>query len=197
MKLTKETEQGFINLLEERGVQLEGNIVKLLEPQSDSFKEYIENAIKADKEARRQRLKITRQVQQQNKDLENKTILLEEKAAENESLMQEIKQALVKAEEAQKHALEDLDLLQRKTQFELIGNIVKVALWVIMAVGITTTILYIVALFAKGSGPDTTLIGNTWSNLLGILLTNSFSIIGTIMGVKYASESGSDKQKER
>jgi hypothetical protein len=197
MKLTKETEQGFINLLEERGVQLEGNIVKLLEPQSDSFKEYIENAIKADKEARRQRLKITRQVQQQNKDLENKTILLEEKAAENESLMQEIKQALVKAEEAQKHALEDLDLLQRKTQFELIGNIVKVALWVIMAVGITTTILYIVALFAKGSGPDTTLIGNTWSNLLGILLTNSFSIIGTIMGVKYASESGSDKQKEK
>jgi len=111
--------------------------------------------------------------------------------------MQEIKQALVKAEEAQKHALEDLDLLQRKTQFELIGNIVKVALWVIMAVGITTTILYIVALFAKGSGPDTTLIGNTWSNLLGILLTNSFSIIGTIMGVKYASESGSDKQKEK
>ena len=196
MKLTKETEQGFINLLEERGVQLEGNIVKLLEPQSDSFKEYIENAIKADKEARRQRLKITRQVQQQNKDLENKTILLEEKAAENESLMQEIKQALVKAEEAQKNALEDLDLLQRKTQFELIGNIVKVALWIIMAVGITTTILYIVALFLKGTGPDTTLIGNTWSNLLGILLTNSFSIIGTIMGVKYASENTSSKKEE-
>lgn len=196
MKLTKETEQGFINLLEERGVQLEGNIVKLLEPQSDSFKEYIENAIKADKEARRQRLKITRQVQQQNKDLENKTILLEEKAAENENLMQEIKQALVKAEEAQKNALEDLDLLQRKTQFELIGNIVKVALWVIMAVGITTTILYIVALFVKGNGPDTTLIGNTWSNLLGILLTNSFSIIGTIMGVKYASENTPSKKEE-
>lgn len=196
MKLTKETEQGFINLLEERGVQLEGNIVKLLEPQTDSFKEYIQNAIKADKEARRQRLKITRQVQQQNKDLENKTILLEEKAAENENLMQEIKQALVKAEEAQKNALEDLDLLQRKTQFELIGNIVKVALWVIMAVGITTTILYIVALFVNGNGPDTTLIGNTWSNLLGILLTNSFSIIGTIMGVKYASENTSSKKEE-
>lgn len=196
MKLTEEIEQDFINLLEERGVQLEGNIVKLLEPQSDSFREYIENAIKADKEARRQRLKITRQVQQQNKDLENKTILLEEKAAENESLMQEIKQALVKAEEAQKNALEDLDLLQRKTQFELIGNIVKVALWVIMAVGITTTILYIVALFLKGNGPDTTLIGNTWSNLLGILLTNSFSIIGTIMGVKYASENTSPKKEE-
>ena len=36
---------------------------------------------------------------------------------------------------------------------------------------------------------DTALLGNTWSSLLGILLTNSFSIIGTIMGVKYASES--------
>ena len=31
------------------------------------------------------------------------------------------------------------------------------------------------------------------SNLFGILLTNSFSIIGTIMGVKYASD---NKEKE-
>ena len=37
-------------------------------------------------------------------------------------------------------------------------------------------------------GLDTVLLGSTWSNMFSILLTNSFSIIGTIMGVKYASE---------
>jgi hypothetical protein len=43
-----------------------------------------------------------------------------------------------------------------------------------------------VALF---SNKDTAIIGSTWSNMFGILLTNSFSIIGTIMGVKYAASS--------
>ena len=32
-------------------------------------------------------------------------------------------------------------------------------------------------------------ISKSWSNIIGILPTNSFSIVGTIMGVKYASES--------
>ena len=31
-------------------------------------------------------------------------------------------------------------------------------------------------------------ISLTWSNIIGILLTNAFSIVGTIMEVKYASE---------
>jgi hypothetical protein len=35
---------------------------------------------------------------------------------------------------------------------------------------------------------ETQIIGSTWSNMFGILLTNSFSIVGTIMGVKYASD---------
>ena len=197
MKLTKETELDFINVLEEHGVQLEGNILKILEPTTEQFRSYVENAIDADRKTRKKRLEVTKKVQSQYKDLEQKKSLLEEKAAENEKLLDQLTQALESAEGAKAAALNDLDLLQRKTQFELIGNIVKVALWIIMAVGITTTILYVVALFLKGNGPDTTLIGNTWSNLLGILLTNSFSIIGTIMGVKYASESSNEKQKEK
>jgi len=58
-------------------------------------------------------------------------------------------------------------------------------LWVILGVGATTTLMYLIALTAK---LDTTVIGATWSNIIGILLTNAFSIVGTIMGVKYASE---------
>jgi hypothetical protein len=71
--------------------------------------------------------------------------------------------------------------------------IVQIALLVIVGVGIIVTGMY---LFAMGTGSnETTLIGNTWSNLFGILLTNSFSIIGTIMGVKYASEQRKTKNE--
>jgi len=41
---------------------------------------------------------------------------------------------------------------------------------------------------ALTTGADTQIIGSTWSNMFGILLTNAFSIVGTIMGVKYATE---------
>ena len=74
--------------------------------------------------------------------------------------------------------------MQQKSQFELIGNIVNIALLVIVAVGIVVTGMYVYSMMIDSG--ETTLIGNTWSNLFGILLTNSFSIIGTIMGVKHA-----------
>jgi Fe2+ transport system protein B len=96
--------------------------------------------------------------------------------------------ARAEAENAKVNAENDLELIQKKSQFELIGTIVKVALWVILGVGLTTTIMFLVALF---TGVDTTIVGSTWSNIIGILLTNSFSIVGTIMGVKYASEKNS------
>ena len=92
----------LIKLSEEKNIFLEGNIVKVIETDSEIFKDYILKAKEKDDTARKKRLEITRQVQDQNK-------LLEKKA-----------------------------------------------------------------------------------NLLGILLTNSFSIVGTIMGVKYAN----DKKEE-
>ena len=75
--------------------------------------------------------------------------------------------------------------MQKKSQFELIGTIVRVALYVILGVGIVTTAIYMLAIYTD---KDTQIIGSTWSNMFGILLTNAFSIVGTIMGVKYASE---------
>ena len=81
--------------------------------------------------------------------------------------------------------MEDLDTLQKRTQFELMGRIVKVALMVIVGVGLLTTALFTYTLI---TGQENPILESTWSNLFGILLTNSFSIIGTIMGVKYATE---------
>ena len=181
MKFDLEDENKLLDLSESRKVYLEGNILKLIETDNDSFKKYLEDAKSKDEEARKKRLEITRQVQDQNKELQAK-------ATENDNLMTEIKDALKVAEDAKEAALNDLDVMQKKSQFQLIGSIVSYALWVIVGTGIITTGLYVLAMLNDSS--ETTLIGNTWSNLFGILLTNSFSIIGTIMGVKYANNDG-------
>ncbi|CAG7580081.1 MAG: putative motor protein [uncultured marine phage] len=93
------------------------------------------------------------------------------------------------AENARASAESDLETIQKKKQFELIGKIVKVALWVILGVGVTTTAMYSIALYA---GVDTTVIGSTWSNIISILLTNAFSIVGTIMGIKHATKNSDE-----
>jgi predicted RNase H-like nuclease (RuvC/YqgF family) len=215
VKIDKNTKSQLIELQRSKNISLEGNILKLIDSSDDpEFEKYIKNSIEKDREGRKKRLEITKQIQAQNKNLtelnsENERINSEIKCAlsemeesktkiesqntelvewreENERITQELHKALESAEEAKKLAENDLDLLQKKTQFELIGNIVKISLFVIIGVGITTTGVYMVALF---SGKDTEIIASTWSNMFGILLTNSFSIIGTIMGVKYAASS--------
>ena len=179
IKLCKEDKQQFLDISKDRRVFLEGNIIKLIDAGSDDiFKQYLLDAKAQDISNRKKRLEVTKQVQIQNREL----IASQE---ENEKLMSDLKEAVKKADEAKDAALTDLDLMQKKTQFELIGKIVQVALWIIVGVGVFTTALFMFAMFADR---DLTIIGNTWSNLFGILLTNSFSIIGTIMGVKYASE---------
>jgi methyl-accepting chemotaxis protein len=95
--------------------------------------------------------------------------------------------------EAEKNAaLNDLDVVMKKSQSELIKVIVKVALAVIVGVGVVTTILYWMAII---TGKDTQIIGSTWSNMFSVLLTNAFSIVGTIMGIKYATQEGGREKK--
>ena len=90
-------------------------------------------------------------------------------------------------------ALNDLDVMMKKSQSELIKIIVKVALAVIIGVGIVTTVLYWMAIITD---QDTQIIGSTWSNMFSVLLTNAFSIVGTIMGIKYATQEGNSKNNK-
>ena len=187
MKVSKELRDCLLEIQKTKRVSLEGNILKLIEADDgdDEFKNYLSGSIDKDKEGRRKRLEITKQVQERNRELQ---------ASEEENIRinEELKVALHEAENSKNEALEakdaalnDLDVMQKKSQTELIGTIVKVALLVIISVGIITTIMYGIAMM---TGKDTQIIGSTWSNMFGILLTNAFSIVGTIMGVKYASE---------
>ncbi|RPJ57259.1 MAG: PAS domain S-box protein [Dehalococcoidia bacterium] len=102
-------------------------------------------------------------------------------------------QQLKNAIEIEKNAaLNDLDILMKKSQSELIKTIVVVALVVIVGVGVITTILYWMAIVTNR---DTQIIGSTWSNMFSVLLTNAFSIVGTIMGIKYATQDGGKEKK--
>jgi PAS domain S-box-containing protein len=102
-------------------------------------------------------------------------------------------QQLKNAIEVEKNAaLNDLDILMKKSQSELIKTIVVVALVVIVGVGVITTLLYWMAMV---TGKDTQIIGSTWSNMFSVLLTNAFSIVGTIMGIKYATQDGGKEKK--
>ena len=162
-------------------VYLEGNFVKIIKGSlHDDVVTYIEECKTKDRLARKKRLDVTKQVQAQNKELE-------EAATVNKALVIELQNEKDEAEKLRDEAVEDLDVLQKRTQFELVGQIVRVALVIIVSVGIVSTTMYLVGLMMNR---DTTLLGNAWTNLIGILLTNSFSIIGTIMGVKYATGEG-------
>ena len=194
IEVTKHTRDILLGVAKKMKVYVEGNFLKLLKaPDGDTeFEEYLRLCKEKDSTARRKRLQVTKQVQQQNKELVNKQ-------KETDELMIELQHALESAKESEEEAnqlrqeaekgmgkaLEDLELMQKKTQFELMSTIVKVALYVIIGVGVLTTAMYGLALI---SGADTQIIGSTWSNMFGILLTNAFSIVGTIMGVKYATE---------
>ena len=111
---------------------------------------------------------------------------------ENEKIQQDLQReminserARIQAEEAKTNAINDLDILQKRNQTELISTIVRVALYIIVGVGIITTGVYV---FTLVMGKDTQVISAAWSNIFGIPLTNAFSIVGTIMGIKYATE---------
>ena len=194
MGINKVCRDDLLKLANEKRIYLEGNILKVISANDgdSEFIEYLNICKNKDKDSRIKRLSVTKQVQAQNKELVAKQ-------RENDALMEELQTALEEAknaeweadklrEEAEKgkdKALEDLELMQKKTQFELISQIVKVALWVILGVGIITTLLFA---FTLVTGKENPILESTWSNLFGILLTNSFSIIGTIMGVKYVTE---------
>ena len=183
IKIDKKTKDQLLEMYRTKRISLEGNILKVIDPDGDvEFEAYIKESIEKDKDNRRKRLEITKQIQSKNTELvksekENERVnkqlkLALEKAEESnkamlvskhdaESALEDAQKAKIDAENARieaekaRHEAEqaknlaenDLELMQKKTQFELIGSIVKVALWVIMGVGGLVTAVYLIALF--------------------------------------------------
>lgn len=177
INLNDEVKDELIKLASEKNVFLEGNISKCIhtEPNTE-FEKYINQCILKDKDKCKKRLDITKKIQEQNRELIDWKV-------HNEQLNAKLQSALETSEKAKQLVENDLDVLQKKTQNELVGSIVKVALWIICGVGTVTSILFAITLL---TGIDNKTVESSWSNMFSILLTNSFSIVGTIMGVKYA-----------
>jgi hypothetical protein len=159
-------------------IQIQNNELLTLNEENKKMMEDIQSTLK---ETEEQRVKI----EEQNGELIDWR-------EENEKIQQELQKEMIKsesarirAEEAKTNAINDLDILQKKNQTELISTIVRVALYIIVGVGFITTGVYV---FTLVMGKDTQVISAAWSNIFGILLTNAFSIVGTIMGIKYATE---------
>ena len=201
IKFSDEVKDQLYKLAQQKNIYLEGNILKIIDAGDDKIlQNYVKDARKKDDEMREKRLEITKKVQTQNDQL------LEWKT-KNEKTNEQLKEALDKAEksehkalkskeEAEKSkeiALNDLDILQKRTQNQLIESIVKVSLWLISGVGVITTVMFAITLM---KGIENKIVESMWSNMFGILLTNSFSIIGTIMGVKYASSNDKKQSKK-
>jgi hypothetical protein len=185
--ITSISRTALLDLAKEYKIFLEGNILKILKAKTNDreFEDYLKSCRDRDISFRRKRLEVTKQVQRQFKELGQISAEREQLMIELKSALDETTQLKESAEQAKDTALRDLELLQKKKQFELINTIVKIALFIILAVGITTSGVF---LYALHKGIESPIIENTWSNLFGILLTNAFSIVGTIMGVKYASD---------
>jgi hypothetical protein len=159
-------------------IQIQNNELSNLNEQNQKMMEDLQIKIDEIEES-----KLTFEVQNlELNDWKKENLELTEKL---QTEMVKSEQARIRAEEAKHNAENDLDVLQKKTQNELISTIVRVALYIIVGVGIITTGVYV---FTLVMGKDTQVISAAWSNIFGILLTNAFSIVGTIMGIKYATE---------
>ena len=119
MIVSKVIRDALLLIKKEKKISLEGNILKILqaEPGDEEFEKYLLDAIEKDKEGRRRRLEITKQVQARNLELIESEI-------ENKKLLEELNIALenaehskLEAEQAKDDALMDLDILQKKSQF--------------------------------------------------------------------------------
>ena len=110
MKVVKSIRNWLLDVQKAKKITLEGNILKLLEADEndEAFLKYIKDALEKDKESRRRRLDITKQVQEQNKNLlasqeENERMNEELKAALNIAEEEKIKAEAAKGEAKHEH----------------------------------------------------------------------------------------------
>jgi ATP-dependent Lon protease len=192
IKFSKTSSEQILELVN-HNIRIEGNFLKVIDTSDNpGLEKYVKESIEKDIETRKKRLEITRQVQTQNKELVEWKEKNEQAQLDLKKALEESNKAKAIAEKAKLHAEEDLDLLVKKNQNELVNKIVSTSLIVILGVGLITSILYFYTIV---TGNENQIIESSWANMFSILLTNSFSIIGTIMGVKHMQSSNDAKKK--
>ena len=181
--------------LKKQNIRIEGNFLKVIDTSdNEELSNYVNECIEIDTETRKKRLEVTRKVQDQNKELIDWKNKNEKAQKDLQVALEEANKAKAAAEKAKNNAEEDLDLLVKKNQNELVNKIVSTSLIVILGVGAITSGLYFYTIV---TGNENQIIESSWANMFSILLTNSFSIIGTIMGVKHMQSTNDTTKKKR
>lgn len=192
IKFSKSSSEQILELVN-HNIRIEGNFLKIIDTSDNpELEKYVKESIEKDIETRKKRLEITRQVQTQNKELVEWKEKNEQAQIDLKKALEESNKAKAIAEKAKLLAEEDLDVLVKKNQNELVNKIVGTSLIVILGVGLITSVLYFYTIV---TGNENQIIESSWANMFSILLTNSFSIIGTIMGVKHMQSSNDAKKK--
>jgi hypothetical protein len=192
IKFSKTSSEQILEL-KKHNIRIEGNFLKVIDTSdNEELSNYVNECIEKDTETRKKRLEITRKVQDQNKELIDWKDKNEKAQKDLQVALEEANKAKAIAEKAKNSAEEDLDFIVKKNQNELVNKIVSTSLIVILGVGLITSILYFYTIV---TGNENQIIESSWANMFSILLTNSFSIIGTIMGVKHMQSSNEPKKK--
>jgi hypothetical protein len=204
----------LISAAAEKNVYIEGSLLRILDPEEKpECTQYLDEAVSKDRQKRETRLEVTKKAQEERrelgtaydtneelrKELEASLLRTETARGQAEQAREEAddhrklaEEARHRAEQAKATAEGELDYMQKQTQFQLMHQIVSSAIYVVIGVGLITTGLYVFLILRGADSAQVTMMGNAWTNMFGILLTNSFSIIGTVMGVKYATENKGD-----
>ena len=192
IKFSKTSAEQILEL-KKHNIRIEGNFLKVIDTSdNEELSNYVNECIEKDTETRKKRLEITRKVQDQNKELIDWKDKNEKAQKDLQVALEEANKAKSIAEKAKNSAEEDLDFIVKKNQNELVNKIVSTSLIVILGVGLITSVLYFYTIV---TGNENQIIESSWANMFSILLTNSFSIIGTIMGVKHMQSSNEPKKK--
>jgi len=194
IKFSKTSAEQILEL-KKHNIRIEGNFLKVIDTSdNEELSNYVNECIEIDTETRKKRLEVTKKVQDQNKELIDWKNKNEKAQKDLQVALEEANKAKAAAEKAKNNAEEDLDLLVKKNQNELVNKIVSTSLIVILGVGAITSGLYFYTIV---TGNENQIIESSWANMFSILLTNSFSIIGTIMGVKHMQSTNDTTKKKR
>jgi hypothetical protein len=164
--------------ISEKGIYLEGALLKVVirgNTLDDSdWIEYLKVASSRDEIKSSERVELTQEALNQKSELER----AHKKIKQQYELLKKEK---AKVEDDVCTLEKNLKVLREKNQLKLMNNVVNICLRIIIGIGLSCSIILVVMiLFGKQSD----LVESTWSQSILLMLSNSFSIIATIQGVK-------------
>ena len=168
--------------ISDKGVYLEGALLKVISKSNtlrdEDWLEYLELAHDRDDIKSKERVELTQEALNQKTELEK----AHKKIKQQYELLKKEK---AKVEDDVCTLEKNLKVLREKNQLKIMNNVVNICLRIIIGIGVSCSLILVFMLFF---GKQSDLVESTWSQSILLMLSNSFSIIATIQGVKSIKE---------